>query len=97
MRHGTGERIAVDGIAQIERLMTNSAWQYRFSLRHACAVHSIVQKSIRPHCLWQNGEGGRMRRCLTPRIPMTSGKTRQHPRGTGRRCRRSFRAGVQRT
>jgi hypothetical protein len=44
---------ATHGITRIERLMTDNAWAYRYSLRELCATHGIRQKFIRPHCPWQ--------------------------------------------
>ena len=41
---------AAHGIPHIERLMTDNAWAYRYSLREVCAAHQIRQKFIRPHC-----------------------------------------------
>ncbi len=38
---------AAHGITQIERLMTDNAWAYRYSLRATCTKHGIVQKFIR--------------------------------------------------
>ncbi len=55
---------AAHGITQIERLMTDDAWAYRYSLRAVCAEHDIAQKSIRPHCPWQNGKVERLNRTL---------------------------------
>ncbi|HET7741175.1 MAG TPA: IS481 family transposase [Mycobacterium sp.] len=52
------------GIARVERLMTDNAWAYRWSLREACARHGIRQKFIRPHCPWQNGKVERFNRTL---------------------------------
>jgi len=52
------------GIARIQRLMTDNAWAYRYSLRELCAAHGIVQKFIRPHCPWQNGKVERLNRTL---------------------------------
>ena len=52
------------GITRIERLMTDNAWAYRFSLREICAAHEIRQKFIRPHCPWQNGKVERLNRTL---------------------------------
>ncbi|GAA4087808.1 IS481 family transposase [Nocardioides kongjuensis] len=52
------------GITRIERLMTDNAWAYRYSLRTVCAEHGIVQKFIRPHCPWQNGKVERLNRTL---------------------------------
>lgn len=55
---------AAHGIARIERLMTDNAWAYRYSLRGICAEHDIAQKFIRPHCPWQNGKVERLNRTL---------------------------------
>lgn len=55
---------AAHGITRIERLMTDNAWAYRWSLRQVCTTHGIVQKFIRPHCPWQNGKVERLNRTL---------------------------------
>lgn len=55
---------AEHGITRIERLMTDNAWAYRWSLREVCAAHQIRQKFIRPHCPWQNGKVERLNRTL---------------------------------
>jgi transposase InsO family protein len=55
---------AEHGITRIERLMTDNAWAYRYSLRAVCAAHDIQQKFIRPHCPWQNGKVERLNRTL---------------------------------
>jgi transposase InsO family protein len=55
---------AAHGITTIERLMTDNAWAYRFSLRQLCAAHGIKQVFIRPHCPWQNGKAERLNRTL---------------------------------
>ncbi len=52
------------GINRIERLMTDNAWAYRWSLREVCAAHGITQKFIKPHCPWQNGKVERLNRTL---------------------------------
>jgi transposase InsO family protein len=52
------------GITRIERLMTDNAWAYRWSLREVCAAHGIRQKFIKPHCPWQNGKAERYNRTL---------------------------------
>jgi transposase InsO family protein len=52
------------GITRIERLMTDNAWAYRYSLRDICAEHDIKQKFIKPHCPWQNGKVERLNRTL---------------------------------
>ena len=56
---------ATHGITRIERLMTDNAWAYRYSLREVCAARQIRQKFIRPHCPWQNGKVERLNRTLT--------------------------------
>jgi transposase InsO family protein len=55
---------AAHGIARVERLMTDNAWAYRYSLREVCAGHGIKQVFIRPHCPWQNGKVERLNRTL---------------------------------
>lgn len=55
---------AAHGIARIERLITDNAWAYRFSLREVCAAHGIRQTFIKPHCPWQNGKVERFNRTL---------------------------------
>lgn len=58
------DHFAAHGITRIERLMTDNAWAYRYSLRDLCAVHGIKQVFIRPHCPWQNGKVERLNRTL---------------------------------
>ena len=55
---------AAHGITTIERLITDNAWAYRFSLRTVCTDHGIRQKFIKPHCPWQNGKVERLNRTL---------------------------------
>ena len=55
---------AEHGITKIERLMTDNAWAYRWSLRGVCAEHGITQTFIKPHCPWQNGKVERLNRTL---------------------------------
>lgn len=55
---------ASHGITRIERLITDNAWAYRYSLREVCSRHGIVQKFIKPHCPWQNGKVERLNRTL---------------------------------
>ena len=55
---------AAHGITRIERLMTDNAWAYQWSLRGVCADLGIVQKFIKPHCPWQNGKAERFNRTL---------------------------------
>jgi transposase InsO family protein len=53
------------GIDHIERVMTDNAYAYRYSLREVCATLSARQIFIKPHCPWQNGEVERLNRTLT--------------------------------
>lgn len=55
---------AAHGITRIERLMTDNALAYRYSLRELCAARDIKQVFIRPHCPWQNGKVERLNRTL---------------------------------
>lgn len=55
---------AAHGITGIERLMTDNAWAYRWSLRAVCTEHDISQMFIKPHCPWQNGKVERLNRTL---------------------------------
>jgi transposase InsO family protein len=55
---------AAHGITRIERLMTDNAWAYRWSLRAVGAEHGIAQRFIKPHCPWQNGKVERLNRTL---------------------------------
>ncbi len=72
---------AAHGITRIERLLTDNAWAYRWSLRKVCADHGIRQKFIRPHCPWQNGKVERLNRTLATewayRQPFTSNQARR--------------------
>jgi transposase InsO family protein len=52
------------GITRIERVMTDNAWAYRYSLKAACAQLGARQKFIKPHCPWQNGKVERLNRTL---------------------------------
>ena len=53
------------GIPRVERLMTDNAFAYRYSLGQVCAAHGhIKQVFIRPHCPWQNGKVERLNRTL---------------------------------
>jgi transposase InsO family protein len=58
------DHFADHGIARVERLMTDNAWAYRFSLRHTCSAREIKQIFIKPHCPWQNGKVERLNRTL---------------------------------
>ena len=55
---------AAHGITRIQRVMTDNAWAYRYSLREVCAALGATQKFIRPHCPWQNGKVERLNRTL---------------------------------
>ena len=55
---------AVHGIAQVQELMTDNAWSYKWSLRAVCAEHKIRQIFIKPHCPWQNGKVESLNRTL---------------------------------
>jgi transposase InsO family protein len=72
---------AAHGITGIERLMTDNAWAYKWSLRDVCAELGIRQKFIKPHCPWQNGKVERFNRTLATewayRQPFTSSTDRQ--------------------
>lgn len=72
---------AEHGISSIERLMTDNAWAYKWSLRAICADLGIEQTFIKPHCPWQNGKVERLNRTLATewayRHPFTSSAPRQ--------------------
>jgi transposase InsO family protein len=52
------------GIDRIERVMTDNAWAYKYSLGAVCAALGARQKFIKPHCPWQNGKVERLNRTL---------------------------------
>jgi transposase InsO family protein len=59
------DQFAAHGIPQVERLMTDNAWAYRWSLRQVCTDRgNIKQVFIKPHCPWQNGKVERLNRTL---------------------------------
>ena len=68
------------GIDRIERVMTDNAWAYRYSLREVITALGARQKFIRPHCPWQNGKVERLNRTLATewayRQPFTSNAER---------------------
>jgi transposase InsO family protein len=68
------------GIDRIERVMTDNAWAYRWSLREVIAALGARQKFIKPHCPWQNGKVERLNRTLATewayRQPFTSNAER---------------------
>ena len=55
---------AAHGIAHIERVMTDNAWAYKWSLRAVVAELGTRQVFIKPHCPWQNGKVERFNRTL---------------------------------
>ena len=55
---------AAHGIDRIERVMTDNAFAYRYSLASVCAALGARQKFIKPHCPWQNGKVERLNRTL---------------------------------
>ena len=71
---------AACGITTVQRLMTDNAWAYRYSLREICQRRGITQKFIKPHCPWQNGKVERLNRTLQTewayRRPYTSNAER---------------------
>jgi transposase InsO family protein len=56
--------LANRGITQIECIMTDNAYAYRYSLRGTVAVLGARQVFIQPHCPWQNGKVERYNRTL---------------------------------
>ena len=56
--------LAAHGITRIERIMTDNAWAYRWSLRAVSADLGANQIFIKPHCPWQNGKVERLNRTL---------------------------------
>ena len=55
---------AEHGILRIERVMTDNAWAYKWSLRAVVADLGARQVFIKPHCPWQNGKVERLNRTL---------------------------------
>ncbi|WP_299040377.1 IS481 family transposase [uncultured Pseudokineococcus sp.] len=55
---------AARGITRIERVMTDNAWAYKYSLRQVCADLGARQVFIKAHCPWQNGKVERLNRTL---------------------------------
>jgi transposase InsO family protein len=55
---------AAHGIGSIQRVMTDNAWAYCYSLRQAVKQLGARQIFIRPHCPWQNGKVERLNRTL---------------------------------
>ena len=60
------EYFAKNGIAQIERVITDNHWSYRRSSDFAASIAELgaKHKFIRPHCPWQNGKVERFNRTL---------------------------------
>lgn len=52
------------GIGRIERVMTDNAWAYQWSLRGVIAELGARHLFIKPHCPWQNGKVERLNRTL---------------------------------
>jgi len=55
---------AEHGIDQIEEVMTDNAWAYKWSLREVVAQLGARQIFIKAHCPWQNGKAERLNRTL---------------------------------
>lgn len=55
---------AAHSITRIERIMTDDAWAYEWSLREVVARLGARQVFIKPHCPWQNGKVERLNRTL---------------------------------
>jgi transposase InsO family protein len=55
---------AAHGISHIQRVMTDNAWAYRYSLGQVVNQLGAKQVFIRPHCPWQNGKVERLNRTL---------------------------------
>src|SRR3954453_15152993 len=55
---------AAHGIPRIERVMTDNAFAYKYSLGDVCAALGAKQIFIKPHCPWQNGKVERFNRTL---------------------------------
>jgi transposase InsO family protein len=55
---------AAHGITRIERIMTDNAWAYRWSLRQVVTQLGARHLFIKPHCPWQNGKVERFNRTL---------------------------------
>lgn len=71
---------ATFGITRIERLMTDNAWAYKWSLRQVCSNLSISQVFIKPHCPWQNGKVERFNRTLATEWAYRQAFTSNHDR-----------------
>jgi transposase InsO family protein len=71
---------AAHGIPHIERIMTDNAWAYRWSLREVVAELGARQKFIKPHCPWQNGKVERLNRTLATEWAYRQAFTTNHER-----------------
>jgi transposase InsO family protein len=60
------EHLARLGIARIERVMTDNAWNYTHSNAFAAQLDALGARHllIKPHCPWQNGKVERFNRTL---------------------------------
>lgn len=72
---------AAHGITRIERVMTDNAFAYKFSIGAVVAGLGAKQVFIKPHCPWQNGKVERFNRTLAGewayRQPFTSNQERR--------------------
>jgi transposase InsO family protein len=71
---------AAHGITRIERIMTDNAWAYRWSLRQVCTTLGARQIFIKPHCPWQNGKVERLNRTLATEWAYRQAFTSNHQR-----------------
>jgi transposase InsO family protein len=71
---------AAHGITRIERIMTDNAWAYRWSLRQVCTTLGARQIFIKPHCPWQNGKAERLNRTLATEWAYRQAFTSNHQR-----------------
>ena len=69
------------GITQIQRVMTDNAFAYKFSIGDVVAGLGAKQIFIKPHCPWQNGKVERFNRTLATewayRQPFASNQARR--------------------
>lgn len=73
---------AAHGITQVQKLMTDNAFAYKYSLGDVCTRHGIKQIFIRPHCPWQNGKVERFSRTLQTEWPYRQPFTSNQERAT---------------
>jgi transposase InsO family protein len=74
--------LASHGITRIERVMTDNAWAYTYSLRQVVADLGARQVFIKPHCPWQNGKVERFNRTLQTEWAYRQVFTSNHDRAT---------------